>query len=168
MIPLVAAFLSGVVFALGLGISGMTQPAKVIGFLDITGTWDPSLAFVMIGAIAVYALLYPLIRRRLTPVIAPTFSLPARKDIDLRLIGGAALFGIGWGVGGFCPGPALTSIASGYPPIVIFVVAMIAGMYLYQFIEGRRARPADVLQRDVSPKPMPVYTSPAFQGRHDY
>src|SRR6266508_4619266 len=113
------AFVSGLVFAIGLAISGMTQPAKVTAFLDFTGNWDPSLACVIAGAIMVHAVLYRAIRRRPTPLFAPTFSVPTRTDIDPRLVGGAAIFGIGWGLGGFCPGPAVTSLGSGQASVVI-------------------------------------------------
>jgi uncharacterized protein len=130
MKSLLVSFASGIVFALGLGISGMTRPPKVIGFLDFAGDWDPSLAFVMIGAISVYFVAYRVIRRRSAPLLAEKFSIPQRGDIDRNLILGAAIFGAGWGLGGFCPGPALTSLASGAAPIVIFVATMAAGMYL--------------------------------------
>jgi uncharacterized protein len=102
------SFISGIVFALGLGISGMTRPVKVIGFLDFTGHWDPSLAFVMIGAITIYFVAYRLIRTRSAPVLIEKFSIPQRTDIDRNLVVGAAVFGAGWGLSGFCPGPALT------------------------------------------------------------
>lgn len=130
MNSLLAAFAAGLLFAIGLGISGMTQPAKVTAFLDFAGDWDPSLACVMIGAIIVHAAFYRLIRRRPTPLFASAFSIPTRIDLDPRLVGGAALFGIGWGMGGFCPGPAVTSLVSGQVSVVIFVAAMIVGMYL--------------------------------------
>ena len=142
MRSMLTSFVSGVVFAVGLGIGGMTQPAKVIGFLDFAGNWDPSLAFVMIGAIAVHAFLYRVIRKRPSPLFSPAFSLPTRTDIDLCLVGGAAIFGLGWGLAGFCPGPALTSLASGNFSPVIFSAGMIAGMFLYQFIEALRFRQA--------------------------
>jgi uncharacterized membrane protein YedE/YeeE len=160
------SFLSGVVFALGLGLSGMTQPAKVVGFLDFTGNWDPSLAFVMVGAIMVHALLYRLIRRRSSPLFAATFAIPTRTDIDPRLVGGAALFGIGWGIGGFCPGPAFTSLASGHSTVLLFVAAMITGMYLYKLTERLQARPAGAPRAGTISSPAPA--SPAFQSRHDY
>ena len=131
---LIISFVPGVVFALGLGISGMTQPVKVTAFLDFTGNWDPSLAFVMLGAIAVHAVLYRVIRARPSPVFAAAFSIPSRKDIDPRLIGGAALFGLGWGLAGFCPGPALTAVASGKNSVLIFVGAMVGGMLLHKWI----------------------------------
>jgi uncharacterized membrane protein YedE/YeeE len=137
---LFTAFVSGLLFAIGLGVGGMTQPAKVTAFLDFVGDWDPSLAFVMIGAIAVYAPLYRLIRRLPTPLLSSTFTLPTRTDIDRRLLGGAALFGVGWGLGGFCPGPALTSLAAGEPEVLIFVASMLTGMYLYKMGENLRAR----------------------------
>lgn len=133
-----AAFVSGIIFAIGLAIGGMTKPAKVAGFLDFTGNWDPSLMFVMGGAVMTHAILYRLIRKRPTPLFTAAFSIPTRTDIDPRLLGGAALFGIGWGLSGFCPGPALTSLASGQTPVLIFVVAMIGGMYLYTVSVGRK------------------------------
>jgi len=144
MTALVTAFVSGMIFSIGLGISGMTQPAKVTAFLDFTGNWDPSLACVMIGAIAVHAILYRVIRRRPTPLFASAFSIPTRQDIDPRLLGGSALFGIGWGLGGFCPGPAVTSLASGHLSVVLFVAAMIGGMSLYKIVESRQEHKAEV------------------------
>jgi uncharacterized membrane protein YedE/YeeE len=125
------SFVSGVVFALGLGISGMTRPIKVIGFLDFFGNWDASLAFVMLGAIGVYFVAYRLSRTMRSPILAPGFSIPTRTDLDPRLIVGAALFGAGWGLSGFCPGPAITSLASGAAPVVVFVASMAAGIYLH-------------------------------------
>jgi hypothetical protein len=127
MVGLVS-FLCGVLFALGLGISGMTRPAKVLAFLDVTGAWDPSLAFVMIGAIAVHAVLARRILRRGEPLLAPTFALPTRRDIDAQLLVGAAIFGVGWGLAGLCPGPAVTILASGTIAAVAFVLAMLVGM----------------------------------------
>lgn len=144
MRSMLTSFVSGVVFALGLGIGGMTQPAKVIGFLDFVGNWDPSLAFVMIGAIAVHAFLYRVIRKRPSPTFSSTFSVPTRTDIDLSLVGGAVIFGFGWGLAGFCPGPALTSLASGNLSPLAFSVAMIVGMFLYRFFEAHRLRRAHV------------------------
>ena len=123
-----AAFLAGVLFALGLGVGGMTQPARVIGFLDVAGRWDPSLAFVMAGAVATYGALFRVIRRRVRPVLTPTFALPTRRDVDGRLLTGAAIFGIGWGLVGYCPGPAIVSLAAGAAPVLVFVTAMLAGM----------------------------------------
>jgi uncharacterized protein len=142
MKSLVTSFISGVVFALGLGISGMTRPVKVIGFLDFFGPWDASLAFVMVGAIAVYFAAYRWSRTMPSPLLAPDFSLPKRSDLDSKLIVGAAIFGVGWGLSGFCPGPALTSLASGAPAVVIFVAAMVLGMYIHGWVtEFRTAAP---------------------------
>jgi uncharacterized membrane protein YedE/YeeE len=128
------SFASGIVFALGFGISGMTRPVKVIGFLDFFGKWDASLAFVMIGAIAVYSVAYRLSNTMKSPLLAPVFSIPRRSDFDSKLILGAAIFGAGWGLSGFCPGPAITSLASGALPIFIFVLAMGLGMYLHSWL----------------------------------
>jgi uncharacterized protein len=124
MNALLTSFISGMVFALGLGISGMTRPVKVIGFLDFFGTWDASLAFVMIGAIAVYFAAYRWSSKMPSPLLASDFSLPKRSDLDAKLILGAAIFGAGWGLGGFCPGPAL----------LIFVAAMLVGMRLHTWV----------------------------------
>lgn len=140
MKALLTSFGSGVIFALGLGISGMTRPVKVIGFLDFFGAWDASLAFVMIGAIAVYFVAYRWCGSMRSPWFAPTFALPKRSDLDSRLLLGAAIFGAGWGLGGFCPGPALTSLASGALPVLIFVAAMVAGMYLHGWVNELGAR----------------------------
>jgi uncharacterized protein len=127
----VIAALAGGVFGVGLVISGMTQPPKVIAFLDIlSGRWDPSLALVMAGAIGVHALAYRLVRKRGAPLLAPTFAVPGRRDIDLKLVAGGALFGVGWGLGGYCPGPALVSVASFGGGIALFVLSLIAGMLL--------------------------------------
>ena len=167
MNSLLASFVSGFIFAIGLGLSGMTQPAKVTAFLDFAGDWDPSLACVMIGAIAVHAVLYRLIRRRSSPLFASTFSVPARTDLDPRLLGGAALFGVGWGLGGFCPGPAVTSLASGSAPVVIFVAAMIAGMYLHKRFENLRLRQAPAARQDPTSR-LATPVSPAFQSPQDY
>jgi hypothetical protein len=148
---LVGAFISGLIFAIGLGLGGMTQPAKVTAFLDFAGNWDPSLAFVMGGAILVYTPLYHLIRRRSTPLFVSTFSVPTRTDLDPRLLGGAALFGIGWGLGGFCPGPAVTSLASGQTSVVIFVASMLAGMYLFKLVDDPKRRREPVGRKAAAP-----------------
>jgi uncharacterized membrane protein YedE/YeeE len=125
--PHVAALGSGLLFGVGLGVSGMASPAKVIGFLDITGAWDASLAFVMVGAIGVHALLRLLVHRRAKPLYAQTFDLPRYTEIDRRIVIGSAVFGVGWGLAGYCPGPALVSAATG-PTALVFIVAMAVGM----------------------------------------
>lgn len=130
--PGVAAMAAGLLFGVGLGVSGMTLPSKVVGFLDVTGNWDASLAFVMVGAIAVHTLLYRAVRSRPSPLFDGRFHVPTRKDLDPRLLLGAALFGVGWGIGGFCPGPALVSLASGGGAALLFVVMMLLGMWLQQ------------------------------------
>jgi len=131
-----AAFGAGALFAVGLAVSGMTRPAKVAGFLDLAGDWDASLAFVMMGAIAVHFVAYRLVLRRPAPLFDESFHLPTRRDIDLRLVLGAAVFGVGWGLGGYCPGPGLVSAAAGALGAVVFVVGMTVGM----LIEQRLAR----------------------------
>ena len=128
------SFVVGLLFAIGLAVSGMTQPQKVIGFLN-PGNWDPSLIFVMLGALVVHFISYPIITRRPSPLLDTKWHIPTRKDITLRLILGSALFGIGWGLGGFCPGPGLTSLASGNLGSFVFVGTMIAGMILFKKTE---------------------------------
>ena len=125
------ALLSGLLFGLGLIVSGMANPAKVQGFLDITRAWDPSLAFVMGGAIAVASLAFALARRRQSAWSGALLEWPAAAGIDSRLLAGGALFGIGWGLAGFCPGPALVAMSSGMTEAWIFGAAMIAGMVLH-------------------------------------
>ncbi len=130
MYAILSALLSGLVFGLGLVISGMSNPAKVLNFLDIAGTWDPSLAFVMAGAIFVTSIGYRLVLKQQAPKFAAAFALPTRRDIDTPLIAGAAIFGLGWGLGGFCPGPAWTALPLGDTGTLAFVPAMLAGMWL--------------------------------------
>ena len=131
VMTIVLAGLAGAVFGAGLIVSGMTRPEKVVGFLDLRGAWDPSLAFVMAGAATVYALLFRVIRnRRDEPWLDVKFHLPVRRDLDAPLIIGAAVFGVGWGLGGLCPGPGLVAAASGSGSGLAFVAAMLAGMYL--------------------------------------
>ena len=125
------------VFALGLGISGMTKQTKVIGFLDLTGAWDPSLAFVMIGAIAVHAPIVWWVQRRNSSIFGLILQFPQRKDIDWKLIVGALVFGIGWGITGICPGPGIVDLVTLGPGIVTFVAAMFVGMALEHFFERR-------------------------------
>jgi uncharacterized membrane protein YedE/YeeE len=138
--------LAGLLFALGLVLSGMTQPAKVIGFLNIAGileggfpgAWDPTLAFVMGGALLVTLFAFAITPRHgRRPWFAEKFELPTRKDIDIKLIGGAALFGVGWALAGYCPGPAFASLYAGGTDIVIFMAALIAGMYLATYLTKR-------------------------------
>lgn len=133
-------FLAGLVFGLGLVISGMADPAKVLNFLDLVGTWDPSLAFVMGGATVTAFIGYRLVWRRSAPVLEPHFDLPTNSRIDRSLILGAALFGIGWGIGGFCPGPAWTALPLLAPGTLVFLPAMLAGLWL-----GTRLKSLDLL-----------------------
>ena len=133
--PLIlSAFASGLIFGLGLIVSQMVNPAKVLGFLDVFGSWDPSLAFVMGAAVAVSALGYLVARRRGVPVFSPRLEMPTRRDIDPRLVAGAALFGIGWGLVGLCPGPALTILPVGPWQVALFVASMVAGMALFRLV----------------------------------
>lgn len=132
MPAILASFVCGLIFSAGLLISGMNLPEKVLGFLDIFGAWDATLAFVMAGAVAVSAIGFALARRRAAPVFATKFSWPERRDIDAPLVAGAVLFGIGWGLVGLCPGPALVNLAGLSLPIVVFVVAMVIGMLGYE------------------------------------
>ncbi len=127
---MLAAFACGLVFALGLGLSGMTHPGRILGFLDVFGTWDPTLVFTMAGAIGVHMPLYWLTVRRRAPVLAPRFALPTKRDLDAKLLGGSALFGVGWALGGFCPGPALVSVFGGRSDNFVFLIALVCGMAL--------------------------------------
>ena len=135
-----AAFGTGALFAVGLAISGMTKPSKVAGFLDIAGAWDASLAFVRVGAIAVHFALYRIISRRSSPLFDAKFHLPTRKDIDTRIVLGAALFGVGWGLGGFCPGPGLVAAGAGSPNALVFVAGMTIGMVIENVVARASAR----------------------------
>jgi len=152
----VAAFLCGLVFALGLGLGGMTQPSKVVGFLDITGAWDPSLAFVMGGALATHALLRRWIVARPAPLLASSFALPTKTDVDRRLLSGAAIFGVGWGLAGFCPGPAIVAAGSGASTALVFVPAMLAGMLAHEAVSWLEARGAS----GAGAQPRPSNTPP--------
>lgn len=140
-------FGAGLLFALGLGVSGMTQPEKVIAFLDISGNWDPSLMFVMAGAVGINMVLYRITRRRPCPLYSEQFTSPRLRKINVRLISGAAIFGVGWGLSGYCPGPALVSLPSGTTAILVFIASMMSGMVLYRLLlgkhEDRDAEPAD-------------------------
>lgn len=126
----VIGFLTGLVFSLGLTLSGMTDPARVVGFLDVAGDWDPTLIFVLGGAVITTFLGYRLVWRRGTPLLGERFQLPTRRDIDGRLLLGAALFGIGWGLSGYCPGPAIVSSSAMSLPLAGFLVTMLLGWWL--------------------------------------
>jgi len=154
-----AAGIAGLLFGLGLAVSGMSKPEKVIGFLDPLGSWDPSLMLVMVGAIAVHFVAYRLVKKQRTPLLDARFAIPTRRDIDLKLVAGAAVFGVGWGLGGFCPGPGLVSAASGGSSALVFIGAMLPAMFATSriealFAEKRSRREATVLES-------PRQTSPA-------
>ncbi|MDR5799204.1 MULTISPECIES: YeeE/YedE family protein [Caballeronia] len=139
LIAPVTALLAGLLFGVGLMVSGMANPAKVLGFLDLAGRWDPSLAFVMAGAIAVGSLAFFAARRRDRSYLGLPMQLPVSTAITPRLVLGSATFGIGWGLAGFCPGPALVALGAGYPKAVGFVAAMVAGMAVFELIERTKA-----------------------------
>jgi len=130
-----AAFAAGLVFGLGLIVSGMSDPGKVKGFLDLAGAWDPSLAFVMGGAVLVGFFAFRFAGGRAQSFLGGAFQLPARRDIDLRLVAGSAVFGVGWGLAGYCPGPALVSLGAGQDKALVFVIAMLAGLLAYTVTE---------------------------------
>jgi hypothetical protein len=132
------ALASGLLFGLGLGFSQMIDPEKVIGFLDLAGNWDPTLAFVMGGAVLVTVISFRFILKRPTPILNGKFYVPTRKDIDKPLLIGSALFGIGWGIGGYCPGPAVTALMLGSLNPLLFVVAMVAGSLTYKWVSTRK------------------------------
>lgn len=138
MTTVFTSLLAGLVFGLGLIVSGMANPAKVLGFLDLAGAWDPSLAFVMAGAIAVAALAFALANKLTVSFLGATMKLPGSPDIDRRLVIGSVLFGIGWGVAGFCPGPGLVALGMGEIKALVFVGAMLAGMGMFELIERRK------------------------------
>lgn len=131
------AFLVGIIFAVGLGVSGMTRPEKVVGFLDIFGNWDPALVFVMGGAIAVHFVSYRMITKRASPLFSNKWHIPTKTQLTPTLLGGAFLFGVGWGLGGYCPGPALASLSSLDARVFIFVAFMIVGMLVFKQIDKR-------------------------------
>lgn len=140
MKPLLAALLSGFTFGAGLVVSGMTRPDKVIAFLDLADGWDPSLAFVMGGAIGVHLLLFRFILKQDSPLFAERFGIPTRSDIDGRLVLGAGTFGVGWALGGYCPGPALTSLTSFAPHVLVFVAMLIVGITLQRALDAALER----------------------------
>jgi uncharacterized protein len=137
-------FLVGLLFGWGLLLSGMTDPGKVQGFLDLFGNWDPSLAFVMGGAIAVGFFAFALAKKRTTTVVGGALHLPTRRDIDRPLVVGSLIFGAGWGLAGFCPGPAIVSLGAGQAKAVVFVIAMLAGIVAYKLLDraGSSPRPS--------------------------
>ena len=136
----ISALLSGLVFGLGLIVSGMANPAKVLGFLDLGGLWDPSLAFVMGGAIAVGTVAFAVAKRRTVSLLGTAMRLPQARQIDRRLVLGSLLFGVGWGVAGFCPGPALVGVGMGLAKAMAFVAAMLVGMGVFEWLERRSAK----------------------------
>ena len=137
-----ASWVAGVIFGLGLIVSGMADPAKVLGFLDLAGAWDPSLAFVMAGAISVAAVAFAMARKRTVSFLGAAMNLPKTRRTDRRLVAGSLMFGIGWGVAGICPGPGLVALGMGEIKALVFVVAMLAGMGLYEVLERRQQRQA--------------------------
>ena len=141
MLKRISEFGIGLVFGLGLIISGMTDPGKVLGFLDLAGPWDPSLALVMGGAIVVGVFGFTLAGRRRTSVLGEPMQMPTARQIDRRLVLGSLAFGIGWGIAGFCPGPAVVSLGTGEPKAVVFVLAMLVGMGIFEWLERRKKVP---------------------------
>ncbi len=138
----IVEFVVGLLFGIGLILSGMVDPGKVLGFLDLAGPWDPSLAFVMGGAILVGVFAFAVARKRTSSFLGDAMRLPTSGVIDRRLVGGGLLFGAGWGLAGFCPGPALVSLGAGQPKAAVFVVAMLAGMAVFEGLERLQLRPA--------------------------
>ncbi len=136
---IVSSYLIGLIFGIGISISGMANPAKVLNFFDVMGTWDPSLAFVMGGALVVTFVGYRIVLHRPAPILDQQFHLPASSRIDARLIGGAAVFGIGWGISGFCPGGALPALGTGNPSVFAFTAALLAGMFVARAAMNRAA-----------------------------
>ena len=141
--PTLFALLAGAIFGIGLVVSGMADPAKVLGFLDLAGAWDPSLAFVMGGAVLVGAVAFAFARKRTLSLLGLRMQIPTSAQVDRPLVGGSLLFGIGWGIAGFCPGPALVALGMGEHKALVFVAAMLAGMGLFELLDRRKApRPA--------------------------
>lgn len=131
------SFTVGLLFAFGLGYSGMTQTHVVKGFLDVFGNWDMKLVGVMVGGIIVHSVVYQILKKRKSPILDSKFYLPTKIDIDKKLIAGAAIFGLGWGWAGICPGPGIVSLVSGDLSMITFIVAMVAGMYVFKFFEKK-------------------------------
>ncbi len=140
---LIVSYLLGLVFGIGISLSGMANPAKVLNFFDIAGSWDPSLVFVMGGAVIVTFIGYRFVLKRPAPLLATGFQMPTRRDLDLGLIGGSAVFGIGWGIAGFCPGGALPALGTGQKEVFIFVVALLAGILVAKVLQANLSRRAD-------------------------
>ncbi len=134
MVSILFSLLTGMLFGVGLYVSQMMNPAKVLGFLDFAGNWDPTLGVVMLGALIAAAPGFALVRHRTEPILGGKFQIPERRDIDLPLVTGAALFGLGWGLSGFCPGPALAALGTGVTNVYVFVTAMVAGMLSYRLL----------------------------------
>ena len=149
---LVAVYLIGLIFGIGISISGMANPAKVLNFFDIAGTWDPSLIFVMGGALIVTALGYWLVLRKPAPIMAARFDLPTNRALDARLLGGAATFGIGWGIAGFCPGGALPALGTGRTEVFVFVAALLAGIFAARALMKLTATRTAPAARDIREK----------------
>ena len=137
---LIIVYLIGLIFGVGISISGMANPAKVLNFFDLAGTWDPSLAFVMGGALLVTFFGYRVVLKRKAPIMASGFQLPTRRDFDLPLIGGSAFFGVGWGIAGFCPGGALPALGTGRSEVFVFVGALLAGILIAKALQAALAR----------------------------
>jgi len=145
------AFLAGLLFGFGLLLSGMSNPAKVLGFLDLAGAWDPSLALVMVGAIAAALPAFQLARRRSTSLLGEPMQLPSKRSLDRRLVAGSLVFGIGWGLAGFCPGPALTVLLTGHAKVLVFVAFMLLGMALFELLEAFSPAAPDASRRRSTP-----------------
>ena len=137
---LILIYLTGLAFGLGVSISGMANPAKVINFFDVAGTWDPSLILVMISAFAVTAIGYALVFRRSAPAFAPKFQVPTSRVIDARLVGGSAVFGVGWGLSGFCPGASIPALGSGNAQVLIFTGSLLTGIFFARFLMRQTAK----------------------------
>ena len=133
----ISAFIVGIIFSIGLSISGMTQPSKVIGFLNLNRNWDPSLAFVMIGALAVHILAYMVKKKMTKPVISSEWNVPSKSEITPQLILGSAIFGVGWGLAGYCPGPAIARLSTFEVNVVVFIIMLLFGMKIYQLFETK-------------------------------
>lgn len=139
---IVVNYLIGLVFGIGISISGMANPAKVLNFFDVAGSWDPSLAFVMGGALITTMIGYRYVLKRPVPVLDEKFQIPTRRDLDLPLVAGSAVFGIGWGIAGFCPGGAIPAIGTGRMEVILFMAALLAGILTAKSLQHRQAKKA--------------------------